>query len=104
MLTDFTKSKLLGRRRRSHAALFPLYLMACDLVQWFRRKAMPVEERSRDLDSIRTELLKLPTTQERMGLPRLPVLAKRDKSRKSFERVARKIKRLRPVRPFKFRK
>ena len=104
MLSDFTKSKLLGRRRRSHGALFPLYLMASDLVQWFRRKALPMEERGRDLDSLRTELLKLPTTQERMGLPRLPVLAKRDKTRKSFERVARKIKRLRPVRPFKFRK
>jgi len=104
MLTDFTKSKLLGRRRRSHGALFPLYLMASDLVQWFRRKALPMEERGRDLDSLRTELLKLPTTQERMGLPRLPVLRKSDKSRKSFERVARKIKRLRPVRPFKFRK
>jgi predicted nucleic acid-binding Zn-ribbon protein len=104
MLSDFTKSKLLGRRRRSHGALFPLYLMASDLVQWFRRKALPMEERGRDLDSLRTELLKLPTTQERMGLPRLPVLSKKDKSRKSFERVARKIKRLRPVRPFKFRK
>ena len=104
MLSDFTKSKLLGRRRRSHGALFPLYLLASDLVQWFRRKALPMEERGRDLDSLRTELLKLPTTQERMGLPRLPVLSKKDKSRKSFERVARKIKRLRPVRPFKFRK
>lgn len=104
MLSDFTKSKLLGRRRRSHGALFPLYLLASDLVQWFRRKALPMEERGRDLDSLRAELLKLPTTQERMGLPRLPVLSKKDKSRKSFERVARKIKRLRPVRPFKFRK
>jgi hypothetical protein len=104
MLTDFTKSKPLGRRRRSHGALFPLYLMASDLVQWFRRKALPMEERGRDMESLRTELLKLPTTQERMGLPRLPVLRKTDRNRKSFERVARKIKRLRPVRPFKFRK
>jgi DNA repair exonuclease SbcCD ATPase subunit len=104
LLNDFTKSKLLGRRRRSHGALFPLYLMASDLVQWFRRKALPVDERGRDLDSLRTELLRLPTTQERMGLTRLPVLSKRDKSRKSFERVTRKIRRLRPVRPFKFRK
>jgi hypothetical protein len=104
MLTDFTKSKLLGRRRRSHGALFPLYLMASDLVQWFRRKALPMEERARGLDNLRTELLKLPTIQERMGLTRLPVLRKTDKSRKAFERVARKIKRLRPVRPFKFRK
>ena len=104
MLTDFTKSKLLGRRRRSHGALFPLYLLASDLVQWFRRKALPIEERGRDLDSLRTDLLQLPTTQERMGLPRLPVLRKTDKNRKAFERVARKIKRLRPVRPFKFRK
>jgi hypothetical protein len=87
LLNDFTKSKLLGRRRRSHGALFPLYLMASDLVQWFRRKALPVDERGRDLDSLRTE-----------------VLSKRDKSRKSFERVTRKIRRLRPVRPFKFRK
>src|SRR6185436_16144835 len=45
MLSDFTKSKLLGRRRRSHGALFPLYLLASDLVQWFRRKALPMEER-----------------------------------------------------------
>jgi hypothetical protein len=104
MLTDFTKSKLLGRRRRSHAALFPLYLMASDLVQWFRRKALPMEERSRDLDNLRTELLRLPTTQERMGLQRLPVVAKNDQHRKSFDRVTRKLKRLRPVRPFTFRK
>src|SRR5204863_8576593 len=104
MLADFTKSKLLGRRRRAHGALFPLYLLASDLVQWFRRKALPVDERGRDLDSLRTELLKLPTTQERMGLPRLPVLPKRDKHRKSFERVTRKIRRVRPVTPFKYRK
>ncbi len=104
MLTDFTKSKLLGRRRRSHAALFPLYLMASDLVQWFRRKALPMEERGQDLNSLRTELLRLPTTQERMGLQRLPVVAKNDKHRKSFDRVTRKLKRLRPVRPFTFRK
>jgi hypothetical protein len=104
MLTDFTKSKLLGRRRRSHGALFPLYLMASDLVQWFRRKALPMEERGRDLDNLRTELLRLPTTQERMGLQRLPVVAKNDKHRKSFDRVTRKLKRLRAARPFKFRK
>lgn len=104
MLTDFTRSKLLGRRRRSHGALFPLYLMASDLVQWFRRKALPMEERGRDLDSLRTEFLRLPTTQERMGLQRLPVVAKNDKHRKSFDRVTRKLKRLRAARPFKFRK
>jgi hypothetical protein len=104
LLTDFTKSKLLGRRRRQHGALFPLYLLASDLVQWFRRKALPMEERGRDLESLRSELLQLPTLQERMGAPRLPMLRKTDKNRKAFERVARKIKRLRPVRPFKFRK
>jgi len=27
---DFTKSKLLGKKRRQHGALFPLYLMASD--------------------------------------------------------------------------
>jgi len=63
-----------------------------------------VEERGRDLASLRGELLRLPTLQERMGAPRLPMLRKTDKNRKAFERVARKIKRLRPVRPFKFRK
>jgi DNA repair exonuclease SbcCD ATPase subunit len=104
LLTDFTKSALLGRRRRQHGALFPLYLMASDLVQWFRRKALPMEERGRGLDSLRGELLRLPTLQERMGAPRLPMLRKTDKNRKVFERVARKIKRLRPVRPFTFRK
>jgi len=104
LLTDFTRSTLLGRRRRQHGALFPLYLLASDLVQWFRRKALPVEERGRDLESLRGELLRLPTLQERMGAPRLPMLRKTDKNRKAFERVARKIKRLRPVRPFKFRK
>ena len=104
MLTDFTKSKLLGRRRRSHAALFPLYMMASDLVQWFRRKALPMEERGLDLDALRTDLLRLPTSQERMGLQRLPVVAKNDKHRKSFDRVTRKLKRLRPARPFTFRK
>jgi hypothetical protein len=104
LLTDFTRSKLLGRRRRQHGALFPLYLLASDLVQWFRRKALPMEERGRNLDSLRNELLRLPTTQERMGAPQLPMLRKTDKNRKAFERVARKIKRLRPVRPFTFRK
>jgi chromosome segregation ATPase len=103
-LSDFTRSRLMGKRRRSHGALFPLYLLASDLVQWFRRKALPMDERGRDLESLRTELLKLPTTQERMGLTRLPVLPKRDKHRKSFERVTRKIRRLRPVKAFKFRK
>ena len=104
LLTDFTNSKLLGRRRRQHGALFPLYLLASDLVQWFRRKALPMEERGRDLDSLRGELLRLPTLRERRGAPRLPMLRKTDKNRKAFEREARKIKRLRPVRPFTFRK
>lgn len=103
-LQDFTKSRLLGKRRRQHGALFPLYLMASDLVQWFRRKALPMEERDRSMDSLRSELLRLPTTQERMGMPRLPVIAKRDQGRKSFEKVTRNLKRLRPVKPFKFRK
>lgn len=101
VLKDFTGSRLLGRRRRAHGALFPLYLMASDLLQWFRRKALPVEERGRTLESLRTELLKLPSTGERSGKMRLPVLRKNDKARKSFERVLRKIRRLRPVRSFK---
>jgi DNA repair exonuclease SbcCD ATPase subunit len=103
-LADFTKSKLLGKKRRQHGALFPLYLMASDLVQWFRRKALPMDERERTLDSLRTELLKLPTTQERMGSADLPVVAKRDASRKAFDRLARNLRRLRPVKPFRFRK
>lgn len=103
-LADFTKSKLLGKKRRQHGALFPLYLMASDLVQWFRRKALPMEERDRSLDSLRTDLLKLPTTQERMGRAGLPVVPRRDASRKSFDRLTRNIRRLRPVKPFRFRK
>jgi hypothetical protein len=103
-LSDFTKSKLLGKKRRQHGALFPLYLMASDLVQWFRRKALPMDERERTLDSLRSDLLKLPTTQERMGSADLPVVAKRDASRKSFDRLTRNIRRLRPVKPFRFRK
>jgi len=103
-LSDFTKSKLLGKKRRQHGALFPLYLMASDLVQWFRRKAVPMDERERSLDSLRTDLLKLPTTQERMGSADLPVVAKRDSSRKAFDRLTRNIRRLRPVKPFRFRK
>jgi predicted nucleic acid-binding Zn-ribbon protein len=103
-LADFTKSKLLGKKRRQHGALFPLYMMASDLVQWFRRKAVPMDERERTLDSLRTDLLKLPTTQERMGSADLPVVPKRDASRKAFDRLTRNIRRLRPVRPFRFRK
>lgn len=103
-LADFTKSKLLGKKRRQHGALFPLYLMAQDLVQWFRRKAVPMDERERTLDSLRTDLLKLPTTQERMGSADLPVVPKRDASRKAFDRLTRNIRRLRPVKPFRFRK
>ncbi len=103
-LSDFTKSKLLGKKRRQHGALFPLYLMASDLVQWFRRKALPMDERERTLDSLRTDLLKLPTTQERMGSADLPVVAKRDASRKAFDRLTRNIRRIRPVKPFRFRK
>ncbi|MBV8879708.1 MAG: transposase [Planctomycetaceae bacterium] len=103
-LKDFTNSKLLGKKRRQHGALFPLYLMASDLVQWFRRKALPMDERDRSLDSLRTELLKLPTTQERMGRAGLPVVPKRDASRKAFDKLTRNIRRLRPVKPFRFRK
>jgi predicted nucleic acid-binding Zn-ribbon protein len=103
-LSDFTKSKLLGKKRRQHGALFPLYLMASDLVQWFRRKALPMEERERTLDSLRTDLLKLPTTTERMGKAGLPVVPKRDASRKSFDRLTRNIRRIRPVKAFRFRK
>jgi chromosome segregation ATPase len=103
-LSDFTKSKLLGKKRRQHGALFPLYLMASDLVQWFRRKAVPLDERERTLESLRGELLKLPTTQERMGSADLPVVPKRDAGRKAFDRLARNLRRLRPVRPFRFRK
>src|SRR5579862_4026833 len=103
-LSDFTKSKLLGKKRRQHGALFPLYLMASDLVQWFRRKALPMDERERSLESLRTDLLKLPTTQERMGSADLPVVPKRDASRKSFDRLTRNIRRLRPVKAFRFRK
>jgi hypothetical protein len=104
MLSEFTSSRLLGKKRRSHPALFQLYLLGSDLVQWFRRKALPVEERGRDLQNLRSELLQLPTTQEAMQAPKLPVLPKRDSRRKAFERVTRKLKRLRPVRTFKFKK
>jgi len=103
-LADFTRSKLLGKKRRQHGALFPLYLMASDLVQWFRRKAVPMDERERTLESLRSDLLKLPTTQERMGSADLPVVPKRDASRKAFDRLTRNIRRLRPVRAFRFRK
>jgi hypothetical protein len=104
LLKDFTKSKLLGKKRRQHGALFPLYLLASDLVQWFRRKAVPMDERERTLDSLRTELLKLPTTQERMGSADLPVVPRRDAGRKAFDRLTRNLRRLRPVKPFRFRK
>jgi hypothetical protein len=99
-LADFAASPLLGRSRRSVAALFQAHLLASDLVQWFRRGCLPEEERSRELGELRTEFLWVPP---KPGGRSLLVLPRRDRRRRLFSRVTRLTRRVRPARPFRFR-
>jgi hypothetical protein len=99
-LAAFARSPLLGRSRRSMAALFQAHLLASDLVQWFRRSCLPEEERSRELSELRTEFLWVPP---KPGVRSLLVLPRRDRRRRLFTRVARLTRRVRPARPFRYR-
>jgi hypothetical protein len=99
-LEDFPRSPLLGRSRRSVAALFQAQLLASDLVQWFRRSCLPEEERAKELDGLRSEFLWVPP---KPGVRSLLVLPRRDRRRRLFTRVTRLTRRVRPARPFRFR-
>ncbi len=99
-LDEFTTSALRGRSRRSLAALFQAHLLASDLAEWFRRGCLPPEEKTHELAELRQDFLMMPAGAERSVL----VLPRRDRRRRLFSRVARLTRRLRPARPFKFRK
>jgi chromosome segregation ATPase len=99
-LSDFATSPLLGRSRRSVAALFQAHLLASDLVQWFRRSCLPEEERSRELADLRSEFLWTPP---KSGTRSVLVLPRRDRRRRLFSRVTRLTRRVRPARPFRYR-
>ncbi len=100
LLADFSTRPLLGRSRRSVAALFQAQLLASDLVQGFRRSCLPAEEKSRSLEELRREFLMVPP---KSGTRSLLVLPRRDRRRRLFARVSRLTRRLRPARPFTFR-
>jgi chromosome segregation ATPase len=101
LMADFTSSPLLGRSRRSRAALFHLHLLASDLVRWFRRSCLPADQKDQGLDQLRSELFLVPPRAERPGTRSLVVLPKRDGRRRLFGRVTRRVRRIRPVRPFR---
>jgi len=104
LLAEFPTSPLLGRSRRSVAALFQAQLLASDLVQAFRRGCLPAEHRGRGLDELRNDFL-LPAVPKAGGAPRsLAVLPRRDPRRALFSRVARLTRRLKPARPFRLRR
>ena len=100
LLADFSASPLLGRSRRSVAALFQAHLLASDLVQGFRRSCLPAEEKSRGLEELRSEFLMVPP---KSGTRSLLILPRRDRRRRLFARVSRLTRRLRPARPFTFK-
>jgi hypothetical protein len=99
-LADFTTSRLRGRSRRSVAALFQAYLLASDLVGWFRRSCLPADEKARGPEAFRSDFLLVPPGNGRS----LVVLPRKDRRRRLFGRADRLTRRLRPARPFRFRK
>jgi hypothetical protein len=96
LLSEFTTSPLLGRSRRSVAALFQAHLLASDLLQSFRRSCLPREEKGHGLEELRGDFLLSPSRG-------LTVLPRRDRRRRLFSRVARLTRRLKPARPFRLR-
>jgi hypothetical protein len=101
LLEGFGKSPLTGKGRRAQSAAFRSYLLASDLMQWFKRAALPPSEQDRDQDSLRRELLMLAPPGEKRPETTVLVLPKKDPRRKVYAEVSKRLERLRPGAPFK---
>jgi hypothetical protein len=101
LLEGFESSPLAGKGRRAAASSFRTYLLTSDLMQWFKRAALPPAEQERSQESLRRELLMLNPPGEKRRETTVLVLPKKDKRRKVYEDVSKRLERLRPGAPFK---
>jgi DNA repair exonuclease SbcCD ATPase subunit len=101
LLAGFETSPLAGKGRRAAASSFRTYLLTSDLMQWFKRAALPPAEQERTQENLRRELLMLTPPGEKRRETTVLVLPKKDKRRKVYADVSKRLERLRPGAPFK---